>query len=77
MPAAAAINRQSAKASPLEIFRERCEARAMLVAGGMMPLQDAVDQLQESAAAQGLVAQYGQDRIQEILAESFARWRLE
>jgi hypothetical protein len=64
-----------ANASALEIFRERCEARAMLVANGLMDLQDAVDGLQESAAAQGLVATHGQDRIQRIMAESFARRR--
>jgi hypothetical protein len=75
-PAAAAIKQQGAKASAIEIFRERCEARCLLVSNGLMPLQDAVDGLQESAAAQGLVAQYGQDRVQEIMAESFGRWRL-
>ena len=75
MPAAAAINRhQAAKASPIVVFRERCEARAMLVANGWMDLQDAVDGLQEAAAAHGLLKQYGQDAIQQILAESFARW---
>lgn len=66
---------QSAKASPIVVFRERAEARATLVANGLMTLIEAVDGLQEAAAAQGLVAKYGQDRIQEILAESFARWR--
>jgi hypothetical protein len=49
----------------------------MLVANGLMTLQDAVDGMQESAAAQGLLRQYGQDEVQTILAESFARWRLE
>jgi hypothetical protein len=68
---------QSAKASPLEIFRERCEARAVLVANGLMTLQDAVDGMQETAAAQGLLRQYGQDEIQQIMAESFARWQYE
>jgi hypothetical protein len=67
---------ESAKASPIVVFRERCEARAVLVSNGLMTLQDAVDWLQESAAAQGLLKQYGQDRVQEILAESFGRWRL-
>jgi hypothetical protein len=67
---------ENAKASPIEIFRERAEARAMLVANGLMTLQDAVDGLQESAAAQGLVAQFGQSEIQRIMAESFGRWRI-
>ena len=65
---------ESAKA--LQIFRERAEARCLLVANGLMTLQDAVDGLQESAVAQGLLKQFGQDEIQEIMAESFARWRL-
>jgi hypothetical protein len=85
MPASAAIDHhQSAqsnklldlpKASPLEIFRERCEARCLLVSNGLMSLQDAVDGLQESAAAQGLL-KHGQDEVQQIMADSFGRWRL-
>jgi hypothetical protein len=71
--AAAPIN-PSAKASPLEVFRERAEARAMLVANGHMPLIEAVDTLQAAAEAQGLVARYGQDEVQQILSEAFARW---
>jgi len=74
MPAAAAIDSQNVKASPLEIFRERAEARCLLVHNGLMDLQTAVDGLQESAVAQGLVATHGQDAVQQILAESFARW---
>jgi hypothetical protein len=65
---------ESATASPIEIFRERCEARAMLVANGHMSLIEAVDGLQESAAAQGLLKRYGQDEVQQIMSESFARW---
>jgi hypothetical protein len=61
----------------LEILRERAEARAQLVANGLHSLQDSVDTLQAAAETQGLVARYGQDRIQEILAEAFGRWRLE
>jgi hypothetical protein len=74
MPAAAAIDHQNTKPAPIEIFRERCEARVLLCANGLMDLQDAVDGLQESAAAQGLVKRYGQDEIQWILSEAFARW---
>jgi hypothetical protein len=74
--AAQRINSPSAKlAPPLDVFIERAEARATLVANGLMDLQDAVDVMQEVAAAQGLVAQYGQDEIQRILADAFARWR--
>ena len=44
----------------------------MLVANGLMDLQDAVDGLQ-AAAAQGLVATHGQDAVQEIMSEAFAK----
>jgi hypothetical protein len=74
-PASAAINHHQAPPDPLVVFRERCEARCLLVANGLMTLQDAVDGLQEAASAQGLLKQYGQDEIQRILSESFARWR--
>jgi hypothetical protein len=66
----------SAKPSPIDVFRARAEARCLLVANGLMDLQDAVDGLQEAAAAQGLSKQYGQDEIQWILSEVFGRWEL-
>ncbi len=76
MTAAAAIDHhQSAKPDPLVVFRERAEARCLLVHNGLMDLQDAVDGLQESAATQGLLKEFGQDAIQQILSESFARWQ--
>jgi hypothetical protein len=68
------IDHQTAKPEAILVFRERCEARAQLVAHGLHNLQDTVDTLQAAAEEQGLVARYGQDRVQEILAESFARW---
>jgi hypothetical protein len=78
MSPAAAIDRvgETRRPAPLDVFRERAEARALLVANGFMTLQDAVDGLQAVAAAQGLIEQFGQDAVQQILAESFARWRL-
>jgi hypothetical protein len=77
MPAtAAAINHESATPAPIDVFRERAEARATLVANGYLDLQTAVDGLQEAAAAQGLLKEFGQDAIQQIMAESFGRWRL-
>jgi hypothetical protein len=72
--AAAIIDRQSEKL--LEIFRERCEARATLCANGYLDLQTAVDELQKAATAHGLLKEFGQDAVQQILAESFARWQL-
>jgi hypothetical protein len=67
---------ESAKADPLEVFRARTEARCLLVHNGLMSLIEAVDTLQAAAEAQGLLKQFGQDAIQQILAESFGRWRL-
>jgi hypothetical protein len=68
---------ENAMPAPIDVLRERCEARAVLVAHGYLDLQTAVDELQEAAAAQGLVAKHGQDAIQQIMADSFAaRWRL-
>jgi hypothetical protein len=67
---------RAAPASALEIFRERAEARCLLVSNGVMDLQTAVDELQAAAETQGLVKRHGQDTVQEILSEAFARWRL-
>ena len=61
----------------IDVFRARAEARAHLVANGLHTLQDSVDTLQAAAEAQGLLKEYGQDEIQRIMAESFARWRPE
>ena len=55
----------------LEVFRERCEARAYLVEVGYLPLHQAVDELQASAVRDGLVDQIGQDAIQKIMAAAF------
>jgi hypothetical protein len=78
MPAAAAIdNHQSKQAPPLEVFIERCLARASLVASNMMDLPTAVDSLQEAAERTGLVDELGQDAVQKIMSEAFGlRWRL-
>jgi hypothetical protein len=76
MSATAIKQHQSTKATPLEIWIERVEARALLVANSQMDLIEAVDGLQAAAEVQGLVAQFGQDEIQWILSEAFARWSL-
>jgi hypothetical protein len=58
-----------------EVFRERCEARAILYAEGELELHEAVDVLQEGAKQDGLIAALGQDAVQAMMAEAFsARW---
>ena len=82
---AAAIDQVGETRRPalIDVFRARAEARAHLVANGLHTLQDSVDTLQAglamqaAAEAQGLLKEYGQDEIQRIMAESFARWRPE
>jgi hypothetical protein len=63
-----------APADPLEVFAERCWARAMLVRNGHADFQDSVDALQNAAVAYGLVPDdRSQDEIQRIIADAF-RW---
>ena len=40
-----------------------------------MDMQPAVDGLQAAAERTGLVDELGQDTVQQIMAEAFARWR--
>jgi hypothetical protein len=54
-----------------DIFRLRCEARAILVAACAMDFIEAVDGLQADALASGLVFEIGQDAVQQIMAEAF------
>jgi hypothetical protein len=61
--------------SPLAILTVRAEARAILWEHGELNLHQAVDAWQAAAESDGLVAQYGQDQIQDILAEAFGRVR--
>jgi hypothetical protein len=64
----------TAKVSPsrlIEMFRERCEARAILVVSGQMTLQDAVDGLQLAAVEQELVDYFGQNEVQAVMARAF------
>src|SRR5262249_25047017 len=57
-----------------DIFRERCEPRAILYVAGEFDLQTAVDKLQADAVRNGLVAEIGPDRVQAIMARAFHRW---
>jgi hypothetical protein len=61
----------------LVIFVERASARAQLVCEGLMPLIEAVDELQLAAERTGLIDKLGQDTVQKIMATAFASaWRL-
>jgi hypothetical protein len=76
MPAAAATinHHESAKASPLDVLRERAEAKCLLISNGYVDLQDAVDELWAAAERDGLVKAHGADEVQRLLSEAFARW---
>jgi hypothetical protein len=70
----------AAKLQPIaseEIFRERCEARAILCEACVFDLHEAVDVLQADAERTGLVAEIGPDAVQAILAKAFAAVRVE
>jgi hypothetical protein len=57
---------------PIEVFRERCEARALLLINGQMSLHEAVDELQGGAERSGLIDAIGQDAVQDIMGAAFA-----
>ncbi len=57
------------------VFCARCEARAILWSEMMLDLHEAVDELQMSAERDGLVAELGQDKIQQIMSEAFGPQR--
>jgi len=65
---------ESAKPEAILVFRERAEAKAVLIANGYQDLQSAVDELWHAAERDGLVKTFGADEVQRVLAESFARW---
>jgi hypothetical protein len=72
--AAAAVRQTKAPVSLAflqDVFRERCEARAILVHACLMELHEAVDGMQQAAAEYGLVAALGQDEVQEMMARAF------
>jgi hypothetical protein len=57
------------------MFRERCWARARLFAEGELEIHTAVDELQEAATRDGLVAAIGQDQVQAMMSEAFGAVR--
>jgi hypothetical protein len=67
--------KQTAKVDALSAFRLRCEARALLVVEGAIDLQTAVDELQASAVKSSIIDVVGQDAVQAIMANAFAKVR--
>ena len=63
-------------AVPIQVFTERCDARALLWAACQIDLHTAVDVLQHSAERTGLVDEFGQDHVQRVMADAFAKRRL-
>jgi hypothetical protein len=54
-----------------EVYRARCEARAVLHVNGYLSLHEAVDELQADAERNGLLDLIGQDEAQAIMAYAF------
>jgi hypothetical protein len=73
--AAAARKQAALRPSALEVFSARAEARALLWQAGQLDLHDAVDELQHTAVRDGLVAELGQDAVQEIMVAAFTTVR--
>jgi hypothetical protein len=61
----------AARPSALEVFIARAEARALLWQAGELDLHQAVDELQAFAVRDALVAEIGQDAVQEIISKGF------
>jgi len=61
-----------ARADPVEVFRLRCASRAKLWHTGQIDLHNAVDELQHSAEASGLIDPIGQNAVQGLMVEAFA-----
>jgi hypothetical protein len=57
------------------VFRLRCASRAKLWHTGQIDLHSAVDELQHSAEASGLIDAIGQDAAQGLMVEAFAPLR--
>ena len=68
-------NPKTQTVDPVAVFIARAEAKALLFASGEIDLIEAVDALQAAAVASGLVADIGQDQVQEIMAAAFHQVR--
>jgi hypothetical protein len=68
-------NTEAASVDLVAVFQEQCWARAHLYFEGELDLHDAVDELQNSAMNNGLVAAIGQDAVQAMMADAFGAVR--
>ncbi len=73
----AAVAAAERRVDLLDVFTERAAARAYLWSIGELDLQEAVDVLQHDAEHDGLIERIGQDAVQQIMADAFARYRVE
>lgn len=75
MTALAKVNAAKRIADPLEVLRIRAEVRAWLWWKWQMEMDESVDPLQAFAERSGLIALFGQDKIQAEISAPFARLR--
>src|SRR6516165_12543552 len=66
---------EEVRANPVEVFRLRCYSRAKLWHTGQIDLHSAVDELQHSAEASGLIDAIGQDAVEGLMVEAFVPLR--
>ena len=71
----APLRHSEIRIDPLTVFKARAEARALLWKCCEIDLHEAVDILQNAAERAGLIDQIGQDRVQQIIADAFHRFR--
>ena len=65
------LRHQQIRIDPLTVFKARAEARALLWKCCAFDLYEAVGILQYAAERAGLIDQFGQDRVQQIIADAF------
>jgi hypothetical protein len=72
---AAVAFKETSTVDPVDVFRARAEARALMWQAGEYDLHEAVDAPQADAIRSGLVRRIGQDAVQAIMAQAFAKVR--
>jgi hypothetical protein len=71
----AAARKPAVRLSALAVFIARAEARALLWKCGELTLHNAIDELWADAERDGLLAKFGPDEVQRLLADAFAKVR--